>query len=253
VYLSSGYSAAAASQSDAEATPGLFLIRLAADFAGRPEQLAAAFGLPQPKAAEDVMLALFTSVLETEMALQRGGGEVAAQIIYRCAMANSRGLARTILEKSLEATVAPGLQAKAWFAFALSSDLPPLAASVANEALDGIRNLYRTYPEAAVREPLAMALFNRSTDLGTAGQLEASGEAVEELRQLHASYPEAAVREQLAKALFNRSTALGTAGQLEASGEAVEELRQLHASYPEAAVREPLAMALFNRANRSIE
>ena len=115
--------------------------------------------------------------------------------------------------------------------------------------LQELRALSRSWPkDGAVREQLAMGLFNSFYDAGEEGDRQRCEALLQELRALSRSWPEdGAVREQLARGLVNWLNYAWEQGDRQRCEGLIEELRTVSRSWPEdGAVREPLAKGLFN-------
>ncbi|MGZ9111621.1 MAG: hypothetical protein ACXW3X_11180 [Rhodoplanes sp.] len=115
--------------------------------------------------------------------------------------------------------------------------------------LDELRALARAHPDnAAVRENLAIGLFNAFHHAKAKNDLVRRDALHDELRELAEAHGEdAALREWLAKGLFNTLISATEEGDLGRRDALLQELRVLEAAHSEdATVREWVVKALFN-------
>jgi len=122
--------------------------------------------------------------------------------------------------------------------------------SAAIEKLDSIVARFGDAPEAALREQVARALFNKGLTLGQLNRSEEEIAVYDTVLARFGDAPETALRASVARALFNKGVRLG---QLNRSEEAIAVYDAVLARFgdaPEAALREQVAMALFNKGVR---
>jgi tetratricopeptide (TPR) repeat protein len=99
-------------------------------------------------------------------------------------------------------------------------------------------------PEAALREQVAQALFNKGNRLGQMNRSEDAIAAYDEVVKRFGDAPEAALREPVAKALVNKGVTLGQMNRSEDAIAEYDEVVKRYGAAPEAALREQVANAL---------
>jgi tetratricopeptide (TPR) repeat protein len=116
--------------------------------------------------------------------------------------------------------------------------------------LDDLIGRFGEAPEAALREEVAKALFNKGLTLGGRGDSAGEIATYDELIARFGEAREPALREMIAKALFNKSVTLGDAGDGPGQLAAYDELIARFGEAPESVLRKQVAIALFNKGVR---
>ncbi|HEV2747706.1 MAG TPA: helix-turn-helix domain-containing protein [Allosphingosinicella sp.] len=101
--------------------------------------------------------------------------------------------------------------------------------------------------EPALREQVAIALFNKGFTLGASGDSAGEVATYEELIARFGEAREPAVREPVAKALYNKALMLGESGDSAGEIGTYDELIARFGDAPEPALRKQVAEALFNK------
>ncbi len=114
----------------------------------------------------------------------------------------------------------------------------------ANAIYDELDHQFGQDPQDAVREQVAIGLFNKGISLGTLGRYEEAINIYDYLDYRYGEDTAPAVREQVTKGLFNKATKLGKLGRIEEEVAAYDDLDRRFGQDQTANVRSHMVKAL---------
>jgi RecA/RadA recombinase len=214
--------------------PWAFLVRLAADFVGRADQLNCSMKQDcewlSPARIDDLLVTFILSGLGPEAA-RRGGPDAVGYAIYFASRADVPRVAYRLMSalesafSKAEAEIEPLVLAQAWFGLACSGDLPESAGSRAEEAIDRIGELLARHDTAEIALAQAWALMNATAVEPDPGRREALADRIGELLARHDT---AEVALAQARALYNATAVEPDPVRCEALADRIGELLARH-------------------------